>query len=753
MTIRARLMISFVLVMVLAASLIFSIFFISDLNSKARADQRVLIGLQAQIDLEAQSMLKMLANTMSSYPDAYEEAVAETDAQLARVSEIQFIRGLSPVIDRQLLEIDNIKAIIRANSQKVLLDAEQIFEENGFNTISGSSLFSYILRNHERLTSFQLFLISEFAGKTNQYVFGYEVAHEQFAEVIDSINDAVIRRSRIITLVMVGFNIFLLLAVLAVTAGIMSGISKSIKGLVNAVKIMTDKDLSQTVPAVGRDEITFISKNLEKLRLSLSRRLSEAQRMSVESVDVGQDLSSITQQTAAAVTEISSNISSMGDQVEKISDSLNTSAERNNRVNTAISELNNSFHKTREAFTLTAELITSLLKSFNRISEVSSTRQEQAELLSRLSKERIAELKQMVDQIQKVEDSSQNMEKILTAINEIAEQTSILSMNAAIQAARAGDAGKGFSVVADEIRALAITSGEQAANMRDIMVGVINSLKSVSRTSQTTEESFLHFQGEIQALVQAFEEIGDNTSQMTGTVEDVRSHLNEVDDLSAHSVAQSEEIKESASGVAQEIEQLKNLGSEISYGFTEISQSVGEITSAMTSISDLNVGLQDKAKGLDESIASFVLPGREELYEDASPGDEGDAEPREADQRTSEPADLEPEYEYESETDGEELSDTSEGSDFHADSEVPESDTLKEQVEPEAVEEEIFDAPVSRNTPDSQDAPESRDEAAEEFESPESSENRETTDSSADAGDPDQSEDVTELDIEELGDR
>lgn len=656
MTIRARLMISFVLVLVLAASLIFSIFFISDLNSKSRADQRVLIGLQAQIDLEAQSMLKMLANTMSSYPDAYEEAVAETDAQLARVADIQFIRGLSDQIDRQLLEIDNIKAIIRANSQKILLDAEQIFEENEFNKISGSSLFSYILRNHERLTSFQLFLISEFAGKTNQYVFGYEVAHDQFAEVIDSINSAVIRRSRIITLVMVGFNVLLLLAVLGVTAGIMSGISKSIKGLVQAVEIMTDKDLSQAVPVRGRDEITVISQNLEKLRLSLSRRLSEAQRMSVESVDVGQDLSSITQQTAAAVTEISSNITSMGDQVEKISASLNTSAERNNRVNSAIAELNNGFHKTREAFTLTAELITSLLKSFNRISEVSTTRQEQAELLSRLSKERIAELKQMVDQLQKVEDSSQNMEKILTAINEIAEQTSILSMNAAIQAARAGDAGKGFSVVADEIRALAITSGEQAANMRDIMVGVINSLKSVSRTSQTTEESFLHFQGEIQALVKAFEEIGENTSRMTGTVEDVRSHLNEVDDLSAHSVAQSEDIKESASGVAQEIEQLKNLGSEISYGFTEISQSVGEITSAMTSISDLNVGLQDKATGLDESISSFVLPGREELYDDVpSPEQENAAqdsmEPEQAPEQAMEPEQaIEPEQAMEPES-------------------------------------------------------------------------------------------------------
>jgi methyl-accepting chemotaxis protein len=422
------------------------------------------------------------------------------------------------------------------------------------------------------------------------------------------VNEIIERRSSTIVLLAVAINGVLLLITLIVIGNIVLGISRSIKGLVSAVEIMAEKDLRNPVPVLGKDEIASISRHLDTLRLSFSRRLKVASEMSNDSVEIGSDLSSITQETAAAITQISSNISSMAVQIDKVSESLVGSAEQNAQVSSSITELNEGFHKTRRAFEMTAHLIADLIKAFSRISDLSTRRREKAQALGVMSTERIGELKQMVESIHAVEESSQNMGKILNGINEIAEQTSILSMNAAIQAARAGDAGKGFSVVADEIRSLAMSTGEQSTIMRDMMSGIISSLNDVSRASRGTEESFGIFEQEIRELVSAFDEIGESAAEMTGTVGDVRGHLNEVDDLSARAVSESEDIKDAAMKMSSELDDLRHVGAEISNGFREITQSVGEITTAVNSIADLNVGLQDKASALKTAVSSFSLP-------------------------------------------------------------------------------------------------------------------------------------------------
>lgn len=564
--------------------------------------------LQFQILSESQKMVNMLADSTTNYPDDYLAVIEETDQMFAVIEEIEFIRTLSPEIDRQLFDIGNIQAVLRANTQRLLLDMDQIFVQNEFNQLTSTSLFAYILRNHERLTSFQIFLLSEFSTKVNNYIYGYEVSSDKFLEIFDAVNEIIERRSSTIVLLAVAINGVLLLITLIVIGNIVLGISRSIKGLVSAVEIMAEKDLRNPVPVLGKDEIASISRHLDTLRLSFSRRLKVASEMSNDSVEIGSDLSSITQETAAAITQISSNISSMAVQIDKVSESLVGSAEQNAQVSSSITELNEGFHKTRRAFEMTAHLIADLIKAFSRISDLSTRRREKAQALGVMSTERIGELKQMVESIHAVEESSQNMGKILNGINEIAEQTSILSMNAAIQAARAGDAGKGFSVVADEIRSLAMSTGEQSTIMRDMMSGIISSLNDVSRASRGTEESFGIFEQEIRELVSAFDEIGESAAEMTGTVGDVRGHLNEVDDLSARAVSESEDIKDAAMKMSSELDDLRHVGAEISNGFREITQSVGEITTAVNSIADLNVGLQDKASALKTAVSSFSLP-------------------------------------------------------------------------------------------------------------------------------------------------
>ncbi len=611
MSIRIRLIIIFFLLLILVISLFFSLYFFKGITNKAQSEENQLVELQFQVAEESRVMARVIIDSMTNYPVNYVNAIRKTDALFEAVKKLEFVGRLSSKATEQLQGIEYLRNLLRQRTDNLLGDINLIIVQNNLNRVE-RSLFDHVLRNGEDLASYLIDGISEFATAVNLYMWVYEKTARELLDIIKVVNQEVTRRTDLLTVIMLSTNGVLLVVVFIIMLRILTGITGSVSLLVNSVNRISDHDLSQPVVVKGKDELVKVSGNLEVLRRELAHSLGQARKMSVDSIEVGDDLSAITQQTAAAVGEISENINSMAVQINRVSESLAKSAEKNGHVNNSIMQLDGVFHKTRGGFQESAQLISKLSYSFSQISETSLQRKEQAEALGAIGKQRSGEFKEMVQSILEVENNSRNMDKILHGINEIAEQTSILSMNAAIQAARAGDAGKGFSVVADEIRGLAISTGEQSKTMQELMVVIMKSLHEVAKTSQSTEKSFVRFQEEILGLVDTFAEIGQSVQQMTGIVNDVTASMTDVDQLSAAAVEQSEEISSSSQDVAAEIDGLKIVGKEMSDGFKEIAFSIKEINEAVTSTAEINVGLQERADSLNRSISSFILPENEE---------------------------------------------------------------------------------------------------------------------------------------------
>ncbi|MDL4842268.1 substrate-binding domain-containing protein [Aquibacillus rhizosphaerae] len=158
------------------------------------------------------------------------------------------------------------------------------------------------------------------------------------------------------------------------------------------------------------------------------------------------------------------------------------------------------------------------------------------------------ELVHVIKQLEKLKESVNQINRTTTVINDIAAQTNLLSLNASIEAARAGDSGKGFAVVSNEIRKLSDQSFISVSEIEEVINVVNQEFTSVVDSIQTTYETFEIQQDTIQEVNTAFDNINDNIGSLANRQKNIREHMSVLDKARADIVDSITNI----TGVAQE---------------------------------------------------------------------------------------------------------------------------------------------------------------------------------------------------------
>ena len=240
------------------------------------------------------------------------------------------------------------------------------------------------------------------------------------------------------------------------------------------------------------------------------------------------------------VAEVTENVSSSASQLNSASQSL---AEGSQEQAASVEEITASVHETDQQIRQNAENANMANSLVSETNQAASTGQKEMNNLSKAMKD--------------INDSAQNISKIIKVIDEIAFQTNILALNAAVEAARAGQHGKGFAVVAQEVRNLAGRSAQAAKETAEL---IDNSNKKAEEGVQISDRTGAALEQVVENVVKVKDLVADISTaskEQTHAMNQINEGMNQINTAVQTISSQSEETASASTELSSQSEQLK----------------------------------------------------------------------------------------------------------------------------------------------------------------------------------------------------
>ncbi|MCD7896999.1 MAG: methyl-accepting chemotaxis protein [Planctomycetaceae bacterium] len=165
----------------------------------------------------------------------------------------------------------------------------------------------------------------------------------------------------------------------------------------------------------------------------------------------------------------------------------------------------------------------------------------------------------MNESMEEISESSEKIRNIIKTIEDIAFQTNLLALNAAIEAARAGEAGKGFAVVADEVRNLAQRSAQAARDTTQLIESTVDRVKNGTEVAKALNNSFSGIQESATNVTRLVSEISAATNEQAQGVDQVNTAVAQMDKVTQSNAATAEEAASAAEELSAQSAALKNM--------------------------------------------------------------------------------------------------------------------------------------------------------------------------------------------------
>lgn len=370
----------------------------------------------------------------------------------------------------------------------------------------------------------------------------------------------------------VGVLAVALAAVIAIVSIFLGKTIRPITSLTEMMISITDGDFTVRMENKGNDEIALMCHSLNDFVGIMRNVIKDIRDISDQLNDSSKSTKQIAQALSQSADDQSDSMSDVKVTLEQIAAGIQELALHATTLSDVVNGTNEQGGHAKENMRQTVEV-------------ASHGRRDMEEVNSAMDSI-VESMGQLESIVEKVESSTEQINAMVDVISNISEQTNLLSLNAAIEAARAGDAGRGFAVVAEEIRKLAEVSSSSAAQISD----TINQVNSqISYMVQQTSQSVTYIRdnsGKISASRETFERIYRNVADTDRMLTEIVRQISHVDDVATNIAALSQEQSANTDELLATTEELANSSLHFSKDSRQVTQSTDHVSDASFALAE-----------------------------------------------------------------------------------------------------------------------------------------------------------------------
>ena len=366
-----------------------------------------------------------------------------------------------------------------------------------------------------------------------------------------------------------------------------------------------EADFTYQIPVRRKDEIGVIIRSINSFIASLRGQMIHLKDAQTALTAIGENLGTQAEESVKANSRIMDRARDIREQTQGQSRSL----ERTNQVLVnaaqALQGLNALIGDQNQAMQASAGSVGDMEESIQAVKSALEGLKEQFQSLVHVADTGKARQGEADTHIQQIRAQSETLMGANRIIAKIAARTNLLAMNAAIEAARAGAAGKGFSVVADEIRGLAENARTQSLLIKQELSGIAQLVLDTAHSSAVSQEAFLMLTQEIKTTDRFIEKIDTAMDAQGGALAKIENTLAAINQAASRVQGTSQDMTGQMDRVKQELDTLTGIVQEIQKGIIGMGESAHEVNQAAERVLTLARDTHQTIYLMEETIGSF----------------------------------------------------------------------------------------------------------------------------------------------------